>query len=76
MKNVKLLNQKLDEAIEFLQKQDAKLKPALEYYADLILNKVELEPEKALEYYCRLQEQYTNSIVLLCKIKEIVNYKE
>jgi len=75
MKNYDLMKQKIEEGISYIQEQDKKLAPVLEYFSDQVLQrKDELTTEQIFEYYCKLQELKVNSLILLAKMKEILDY--
>lgn len=79
MRNTDLISQRLEKALEYLYEQDTKLKPLLEYLQDLIVREVHnenLTVREAFEMFLKIQEQYTNSIVLISKIKEIIDFKD
>lgn len=70
-------------AVEFLSQQEKELKPLIIQLQNLILNKTieelsssKLSLEDAFQMYITLTEQYTNSVLLLTKVEEIVNAGE
>ena len=79
MKNNQVLIEKLENALDYLYKQENDLKPYLEVLNKILLAKInnsDLTVEQAFEMYCKIQEQYTNSILLITKIKEIIEFKD
>ena len=79
MKNTDLISQRLEKALEYLYAQDVKLRPLLEYLESVMLNnmnKEDLTIKEAFDMYIKIQEQYTNSITLISKIKEIIDFKD
>ena len=55
------------------------LKPFLEKLEKILNTNMKEElitPQEAFEMYCSIQKQYTDSILLISKIQEIINYKE
>ena len=79
MKNIELLNEKLDNALDYLYQQEQRLKPFLEKLEKILNTNMKEElitPQEAFEMYCSIQKQYTDSILLISKIQEIINYKE
>lgn len=78
MKNTDLLTRRIEEAIAFLSKQDEKLLPIYEALADSIKGEelMSIPLPKRIEMYIKLQEQYTNSVLLLSKLKEILEYTD
>lgn len=78
MKRNDLISKKLDEALEYLYKQEEEIKPFLSILNDILLKKIKEEDltiDKAFEMYHKITEQYTNSILLITKIKEIIEFK-
>lgn len=79
MKNNKIIIEKLENALDYLYKQENDLKPYLEVLNKILLNKInnaDLTVEQAFEMYCKIQEQYTNSILLITKVKEIIEFRD
>ena len=78
MRNNKIIVQKLDEALDYLYKQEQEIKPFLEILNKILLKKIKQEEvtiDKAFEMYHKIHEQYTNSVLLITKIKEIIEFK-
>lgn len=76
MKNYELLTQKIDEGIQYIVDQNKKLDPLLTYLAEQMIDKKEeLTAKEIFEYHLRLQELKVNSLLLLTKMKEILEYK-
>lgn len=76
MKNYELLTQKIDEGIQYIVDQNKKLDPLLTYLTEQMINKKEeLTVKEIFEYHLRLQELKVNSLLLLTKMKEILDYK-
>ena len=76
MKNYELLTQKIDEGIQYIVDQNKKLDPLLTYLTEQMINKKEeLTAKEIFEYHLRLQELKVNSLLLLTKMKEILEYK-
>lgn len=76
MKNNTLLVQKIDEGIQYIMDQNKKLDPLLTYLTEqMIAKKEELTAKEIFEYHLRLQELKVNSLLLLTKMKEILEYK-
>lgn len=65
----------LTKGITFLAEQENELRPLITHLQNLILNKMtdELTLKEAFEMYTSLTEQYTNSILLLSKVKEVLD---
>ena len=76
MKNSDLLEKKITEAIEFITEQDKKIKPIYEMLSDSLSkgNIDDVPFHVRLDAYIKIQEQYTNSILLLTKLKEIIDF--
>lgn len=76
MKNYELLTQKIDEGIQYIVDQNKKLDPLLTYLTEQMIDKKEeLTAKEIFEYHLRLQELKVNSLLLLTKMKEILEYK-
>lgn len=83
MKNAKIIEAKINEALKFLNEQDAKLKPILDYIQVQLIQKLQ-NPDwvdttsvpQLFEMYQKTMEQYTNSILLLTKLQEIIKYED
>ena len=78
MKNTDLISKKLEEALVFLYEQEDKLKPILDTFNDIISKRIKEEDisfKDAFDMMLQTQEQYTNSILLITKIKEIIDFK-
>lgn len=76
MKNYELLTQKIDEGIQYILDQNKKLDPLLTYLTEQMIDKKEeLTAKEIFEYHLRLQELKVNSLLLLTKMKEILDYK-
>ena len=79
MKNTDLLFQKIEDSLTYLYSLDEKLKPLLDYLTDRMvkgLQDEEISVKEAFEMWLSIQEQYTNSILLQTKLKEILDYRE
>ena len=75
--NNRHLISKLEEGITYIQKQDEKLQPVLDYLTEnCIRNMEELPPDKSFEYLIKFMDLKTESLLLLTKMKEIINYKD
>lgn len=70
--------EQLDKAINFLAEQEKELKPLITFLQNLLLNKMteDLTLEETVKIYVTLTEQYTNSVLLLTKVKEIMDARE
>lgn len=79
MRNDSLISKHLNDALQYLYEQGEKIKPCLEILEKdiyLYLTNNELSIDTAFSMYLKLLEQYTNSIMLVTKIKEIIDFKE
>lgn len=79
MRRSDIINNKLDEALAYLVEQETKLKPCLEKLGDLLLEKIhkdEVTVHEVFDMYTQIQQQYTDSILLITKIKEVLDYNE
>ena len=78
MKNTDLICKKLDESLAYLYEQEEKLKPVLDLFLDIVINKAKQDDisfKDALQMLIQTQEQYTNTILLITKIREIIDFK-
>ena len=76
MKNNDLLIQRIDEGIAYIEDQNKRLDPLLEYLTEQMLErKEELSATEIFEYHVKLQELKVNSLLVLEKMKEILQYK-
>lgn len=78
MKNTDLIFKKLDESLMYLYEQEEKLKPVLDTFLQIVSNKAkqeELSFKDALTMLIQTQQQYTNTILLITKIREIIDFK-
>ena len=78
MKNNEVLSIKLEQALQYLYSQEEKLKPFLDYLTLFISKNIrqeDLSVKDAFEMFLKTQEHYTNSILLIAKIKEIIDFK-
>ena len=68
----------LSDAVKFLGEQEKELRPLITHLQNLILNNMtdELTLKEAFGMYMKLTEQYTNSIILLAKVKEVLDARE
>lgn len=71
------LIKKIQEGIDFVTKQDEKLRPVLDYLTQTCIEKKEeLPPDKAFEYLTTFMQMKTESLLLLTKMQEILEYVE
>lgn len=77
MKNYELLKQRIDEGIDYIEKLDKKLQPVIDYLVELCIEKKEeLPADKAFEFLFMCMNQKTENLLLLTKMREILNYCE
>ncbi len=83
MKNYTLLRTQLQEGINFVERQQTKLMPLIDFLSQELLNQQlkkdvlkNVSFKETLEMYQSLMEQQTNSIMLLTKIQEVLKYIE
>lgn len=77
MKNQELLLQRINEGIEYIQEQSLKLAPILSFLEQqMLLKKEELSAKDIFDYYVKLQELKVNSLLVECKMKEILEFKD
>ena len=78
MKNTDLICKKLDESLAYLYEQEEKLKPVLDLFLNIVTNKAKQDDisfKDALQMLIQTQQQYTNTILLITKIREIIDFK-
>ena len=76
MRNTDLI---LDNALNYLYQNEEKLKPYLDKLNEIMtngLNNGDISVKDAFVMYTSILEQYTNSVMLITKIQEIIDYKE
>lgn len=79
MKNTDIISTKLESSLAYLYEQEQKLKPLIDYLQNQLILGIKQENisiKDAFEMFFRIQEQYTNNILLITKIKEIIDFKE
>lgn len=79
MRNTDLISKKLEEALCYLYNNEQKLKPLIEYLQSIMIDNIKKENisvKDAFNMFVQLQEQYTNNILLITKIKEIIDFKD
>lgn len=69
------LIKKIQEGIDYVTKQDEKLRPVLDYLTQTCIeHKEEIPAEKAFEYLTIFMQMKTESLLLLTKMQEILEY--
>lgn len=79
MRSNELIYAKLQEALKYLCETERKLKPFIDKVTDIMLHKIsedEVTAKEAYEMFLGLQEYYTNSVLLITKIQEVIDYRE
>ena len=76
MKNYDLLIEKIDNGIKYLQEQSKKLDPVICYLEKQLIERKELDAKDIFDFYIRLQELKVNSLLVECKMKEILDYQD
>ena len=79
MKNKDVIETKLETALCYLYEQEEKIKPFLEILQRIMHNKIkeqEVSLSDAFKMYVEIQKQYTDSILLITKIQEIINFSD
>jgi hypothetical protein len=74
----KILLDRLDKALDYLSQQEDRLKPFITELENILLDSVKRENisvDRAFEMFLEMQKQYTDSILLMTKIKEIMRYR-
>ena len=79
MKNIDLISKKLDEALSYLYNQEQRLKPFITRLEQILNEGIDNEVisvKDAFEMFYQIQQQYTNNILLITKIQEIIDFKD
>ena len=77
MKNNFTLVRKIEEGIRFIEEQDRKLQPVIDYLTSSIIDHPEdIPPEMKFKYLIEFMQLKTDSLLLLTKMKEILDYEE
>lgn len=79
MRSNELIYAKLEQALKYLCETETKLKPFIDKVTDIMLHKIsedEVTAKEAYEMFLGIQEYYTNSVLLITKIQEVIDYRE
>lgn len=77
MKNYELLIQRIDNGIEYLEKQDKKLQPVIDYLVNLCIeNKEQLSAHDAFQFLIQFMQMKNDCLLLDTKMREILTYCE
>lgn len=77
MKNTRYLSKCIRQGIKYIEDQSQKLDPLLTYLTEqIITRKEELTTQQIFEYHLKLQELKVNSLLLLTKMKEVLDYED
>lgn len=77
MKNYQLLIDRINEGLEYIQDQSQRLEPIINFLEkQMIERKEELDAKDIFNFYIKLQELKVNSLLVECKMKEILTFKE
>ena len=72
-----ILTDKINNGIKYIQELDEKMQPVLEYLTNSCLTDMEkLSPDKKFEYLIQFLNVKTESLLLLTKMKEVLQYRE
>lgn len=75
MKNIKELQKRIEEGIAYIDGLDKELRPIIDYLVNNCLTHAqELSPDKSFEYLVQFMGQKTECLLLLTKMKEILEY--
>lgn len=79
MKNYDLLKQQIESGLEYIKDQQEKTKPILDLLVAKLIAELQsgegtISLKECFDMYCRLMEQQTNSILVITKMQEILNY--
>ena len=71
------LAEKLQEGIKFVQEQDEKLQPVIDYLTECCIKQMDdLSPDKKFEYLIQVMNLKVESLLLLTKLKETLEYSK
>ena len=75
MRNNDLILTKIEEGLKYIQDQNEKLDPVINYLTEQMINKKEeLTAKEIFDYYIKLQELKVNSLLVESKLHEIFSY--
>lgn len=77
MKNIDILKQNIEDGLMFIEKQQNEIRPLITYLTKIMKENIDdgsLTAKEAFQMYVKLMELDTNSILVICKMKEILNY--
>ena len=75
MRNYELLKQRIDEGIKYIDEQNKKLQPVIDYLTEqCILRKEELPADKCFEYIIQFMQIKNECLLLDTKMREILDY--
>lgn len=77
MKNIDILKQNIEDGLMFIEKQQNEIRPLITYLTKIMKENIEdgsLTAKEAFQMYVKLMELDTNSILVISKMKEILNY--
>lgn len=75
MRNNDLILTKIEEGLKYIQDQNEKLDPVINYLTEQMINKKEeLTAKEIFDYYIKLQELKVNSLLVESKLHEVFSY--
>lgn len=77
MVNYKMLKESIEDGLSYIKEQQEKNRPIIDALTKVLINKLpeaDLTFKEALSFYHMLMEQETNSILVITKMQEILNY--
>ena len=77
MKNIDILKQNIEDGLMFIEKQQNEIRPLITYLTKIMKENIDdgsLTAKEAFQMYVKLMELDTNSILVISKMKEILNY--
>lgn len=77
MINYKMLKENIEEGLSYIQKQQEEIRPLINALNKVLIEKLpeaDLTFKEALAFYQTLMEQETNSILVITKMQEVLNY--
>ena len=72
-----ILKQNIEDGLMFIEKQQNEIRPLITYLTKIMKENIDdgsLTAKEAFQMYVKLMELDTNSILVISKMKEILNY--
>ena len=77
MKNIDKLVENIEDGLEYIKKQQEKIRPLIDALSTHLIDKLDeadLSYRELLSFYINLMEQETNSILVISKMQEVLTY--